>query len=230
MLLGLLPQNKVGGILLVVVGRQSTLAFREQLRVANLLRHQLAIFVATFLKSTCVKVHGAIGGISVPLLTQVLDVCDDLRYIFTDTRDKVRQAHPQFAHIVKEGSFIHSRKLPKVNALLGTPNDNLVIDVRDVLAQHNIIPQVVLRDATNDVELNIRASVTHVRGRVDRGAALVPQHTLALGGIHGNEAHLRPGQRVHHLQRVHAAGARRSITYWMMCGVLGENDGCVYRI
>mmetsp|Transcript_912 Transcript_912/g.1588 ORF Transcript_912/g.1588 Transcript_912/m.1588 type:complete len:396 (-) Transcript_912:17-1204(-) len=200
-LLGLLPQHEVRRVLLVVIGGKCTLSLSQQLRVSNLLWHQLAILVATLFEGSGVEVHGAVGRVCVTLLAEVFDVCDDLRDVLAHAGHQIGQAHPQLAHVVEEVRLIGRGQLSEVDALLRAADNDLIIDVGDVLAHHHIVAQVILGDAADDVELHIGASVAHVRGSIDSGSALVPQHSF---GALGNETNLGAGEGVRHLQGVHS--------------------------
>jgi hypothetical protein len=70
------------------------------------------------------------------------------------------------------------RHILLVEVILPRSLDDLIIDIRDVHHVEDVVAEVVLEDAAQDVEGEVGAGVAHVRGVVDGGAAVVPRHPL----------------------------------------------------
>ena len=92
--------------------------------------------------------------------------------------------------------------------VLARAEDDLVVDVRDVDLVDHVVAEVVLHDAAQDVERQVRARVAHVAGVVHRRAAGVPEDLIAARRpevLHG------PRQRVVHAQAPEHASAARGV-------------------
>ena len=81
--------------------------------------------------------------------------------------------------------------------ILTRPRDNLIVDIRNIDLEKNIVPEILLQDAAHDIERQIRARVANMGHIVNRRAAQIHFH---LATLYGNERLLIIGKGVVNLQ------------------------------
>eukprot|EP01033_Poteriospumella_lacustris_P005635 gene5634-gene6222 len=194
---GLLPQNEIRRCPLLIGSSQRAFALGEQFQVANLLWHQFTVGVARSLKLLHRKVNGAGSFIGDALVDQDLNEGHDLRDVFGDARHHVGQLHAQGLHVLQKLVLIFGSQGSELHVGFSTANDDLVVDVGHVLAQGDLVAEVVRHNAADDVQANVSTGMTHVRLCIDSRAALIPIDFLS---VNRNETGLRAGQSVqdHH--------------------------------
>lgn len=221
--LGRFPQGKVAAVALVLGAQASTdpccgcsscggcigehsLALLQGLLVADVLRDELSVavagssrFVLRGPEALDAEIHGPVGLVSVAPRDDAFDEGDDLGDELADPRHAVRREDAEPRHVREELLLVLARQLLEGDAGLLAPLDDLVVDVRDVHRQRDVVGEadgarVGRREQpSEDVERGVGSSVAHVRRVVHSGAAHVPEHLTA---SHGDERHLAAGQAV----------------------------------
>eukprot|EP00968_Pinguiococcus_pyrenoidosus_P001056 scaffold48_cov311-Pinguiococcus_pyrenoidosus.AAC.251 len=186
--------------------REHAFAFRQRLRVASHLRLHLRIRVAAGrAEALRVEVDTAVGLVGHAVVDDPLHVVNDLGHALAHSREhrgllhcesawqprqslvRRRSAPAPFsrsssltiepAHVVQEAHLMLCGELSEGDAFLLGALDDLVIDVGDVHAHHDVVVEVILHDPPHRVEAHVGAGVTHVALVVHRRPALVPKHT-----------------------------------------------------
>ena len=136
-----------------------------------------------------------LDGIGMALVDQGLDDVDDLIHDFRSTGMDVRAAHVQAVSVLPVLFDVLLRDGLVVRALFVGAVDDLVIDVREVLHERDLVT-AVLEVAAEHVEHAERTGVADVDVVVNRGSAAVD---LQFSGDLGNEFFFFAGQGVEYL-------------------------------
>mmetsp|Transcript_18714 Transcript_18714/g.37542 ORF Transcript_18714/g.37542 Transcript_18714/m.37542 type:complete len:249 (-) Transcript_18714:284-1030(-) len=202
--LGLLPEREVVGAFLLVNevrgARKDALALGQELLVAFARGKELAVAVhIVSVKVSDTKVHGAVGLVCETLVDDPLNIRRDLRHELANPGNDLGFLHPQQVHVLHELLLPVPCQLREGDVSLRRALDDLVVNVGDVHDEGQVVPEVALHDALDDVKAKVSTGVAHVAGVVHGGTAHVPADGVATV-LHRQERHLGAGQGVKHVE------------------------------
>ena len=128
-----------------------------------------------------VEVDIATGGVGMTVVDEALHELDHFGHVTGGTRLVGRWQAAEHVVGPGEGTLIAHSHLPEGHALLGTPREDLVVDVGDVAHEGDVVARG-LQPPPQDVEGQAGSDVAHMGWRLHRGPAEVDRHPARLQG------------------------------------------------